>query len=247
MLFYFFGFTAFSIFVNSKIQTTVLAWHDMFAHVLESDLLYYNLTTLLQPVLWSYAEDLDLYLPRSTWASLQVGKNIIPIFTHPKFIQFARFFSSWNFKYRYLKILFSLKLKSIKTTQSKFCICHIIDSNQLHFYKLQFCLFQPFGHVWGSSAWKGADGPAKFSSNPFHYIRNHESWTNQFTAVYEDFEVVEVWLLLCFFLTLWRQSELVINTSFYQHNVELTRVLEKIWKFAENRHREGITVCSGRG
>lgn len=140
MLFYFFGFTVFSIFVNSKIQTTVLAWHDMFAHVLESDLLYYNLTTLLQPVLWSYAEDLDLYLPRSTWASLQVGKNIIPIFSHPKFIQFARF-SSWNFKYRYLKILFSLKLKSIKTTQSKFCICHMIDSNQLHFTNYSFVCF----------------------------------------------------------------------------------------------------------
>ncbi|PAV73431.1 hypothetical protein WR25_04662 isoform A [Diploscapter pachys] len=107
-------------FIKQTYNTTVLAWHDMFAHVLESDLLHYNLTTLLQPVLWSYAEDLDLYLPRSTWASLQ-----------------------------------------------------------------------PFGHVWGSSAWKGADGPAKFNSNPFHYIRNHESWTNQFTAIYEDFEVVE--------------------------------------------------------
>lgn len=67
----------------------------------------------------------------------------------------------------------------------------MIDSSDI-FYKLQLCLFQPFGHVWGSSAWKGADGPAKFNSNPFHYIRNHESWTNQFTAIYEDFEVVEV-------------------------------------------------------
>lgn len=38
----------------------------MFANMPEDDLKYYQLTTLLQPVLWSYAEDLDMYLPITT-------------------------------------------------------------------------------------------------------------------------------------------------------------------------------------
>lgn len=54
------------------LQTTVLAWHDMFGHAMEFDLAAYHMTEVLEPVLWSYAEDLDLYLPKSTWLSLKV-------------------------------------------------------------------------------------------------------------------------------------------------------------------------------
>ncbi|GMR44220.1 hypothetical protein PMAYCL1PPCAC_14415, partial [Pristionchus mayeri] len=49
---------------------------------------------------------------------------------------------------------------------------------------------QAFPRVWGSSAWKGADGPHRFHSNPLHYIRNHESWVGQFSRVWKDFEYV---------------------------------------------------------
>ncbi|CAI4227965.1 unnamed protein product [Auanema sp. JU1783] len=101
-------------------NTTVLAWHDMFAQAFEADIMRYNLTNLLEPVLWSYAEDLDMYLPYSTWNSLK-----------------------------------------------------------------------PFNKVWGSSAWKGADGPARYNSNPIHYIKNHQSWTTQFTRVYKEFSSIQ--------------------------------------------------------
>lgn len=109
-------------FVKEKYpETQVLAWHDMLASAMESDIEDYKLTELLQPVLWNYAEDLDIYLPRSTWMILRNFRN-----------------------------------------------------------------------VWGSSAWKGADGPARYSTNANHYLKNHESWIKQFTMVYKDFEVVEV-------------------------------------------------------
>uniref|UniRef100_A0A1I7X2D0 beta-N-acetylhexosaminidase n=1 Tax=Heterorhabditis bacteriophora TaxID=37862 RepID=A0A1I7X2D0_HETBA len=63
-------------YIKEKYSTTVLAWHDMFAHVLEFDLTAYGMTDVLQPVLWSYAEDLDMYLPKSTWTSLtQFSRN----------------------------------------------------------------------------------------------------------------------------------------------------------------------------
>jgi len=88
----------------------------MFAHVAEEDLSAYEMTKVLEPVLWSYAEDLEQYLPYSNW--------------------------------------FALK---------------------------------PFGNVWGSSAFKGADGPNRFESNPIHYIRNHESWITQMTRAYNEF------------------------------------------------------------
>lgn len=108
-------------FVKEKYpETQVLAWHDMLASAMESDIEDYKLTELLQPVLWNYAEDLDIYLPRSTWMILRNFRN-----------------------------------------------------------------------VWGSSAWKGADGPARYSTNANHYLKNHESWIKQFTMVYKDFEVVE--------------------------------------------------------
>ncbi|CAO4369451.1 unnamed protein product [Caenorhabditis nigoni] len=108
-------------FVKEKYaETQVLAWHDMMASAMESDIEDYKLTELVQPVLWNYAEDLDIYLPRSTWM-----------------------------------------------------------------------LLRNFGSVWGSSAWKGADGPARYSTNANHYVKNHESWIKQFTMVYKDFNVVE--------------------------------------------------------
>lgn len=100
--------------------TQVLAWHDMLISAMESDIEDYKLTDLIQPVLWSYAEDLDIYLPRSTWMMLR-----------------------------------------------------------------------NFGSVWGSSAWKGADGPARYSTNANHYVKNHESWIKQYTMVYQDFNVFE--------------------------------------------------------
>ncbi|KAI6177194.1 Beta-N-acetylhexosaminidase [Aphelenchoides bicaudatus] len=106
--------------IKTTYSTDVLAWHDMFAHMLEDDLKYYRLTTLIQPVLWSYAEDLDMYLPITTW--------------------------------------FALK---------------------------------PFKRVWGASVYKGADGPQQYHSHPMHYIRNHESWIQQFSRVYKDFERIE--------------------------------------------------------
>lgn len=87
---------------------------------METDVDDYGLYDLVQPVLWNYAEDLDMYLPRSTWMIL---KN--------------------------------------------------------------------FRRVWGSSAWKGADGPARFATHAAHYVKNHESWIKQLTMVYKDFEVVE--------------------------------------------------------
>jgi hexosaminidase len=97
-----------------------MAWHDMFAHISEDDLFVYDLPNLIQPVLWSYAEDLDMYLPVSTWYALK-----------------------------------------------------------------------PFKNVWGASAFKGADGPQQYFSNPLHYIRNHESWVQQFNRVYTEFDRIE--------------------------------------------------------
>uniref|UniRef100_A0A8R1I3I3 beta-N-acetylhexosaminidase n=1 Tax=Caenorhabditis japonica TaxID=281687 RepID=A0A8R1I3I3_CAEJA len=108
-------------FVKTKYaDAEILAWHDMMASAMESDIEEYRLTELVTPVLWNYAEDLDMYLPRSTWM-----------------------------------------------------------------------LLKSFGKVWGSSAWKGADGPARYSTHSMHYVRNHESWIKQFAMVYRDFEVVE--------------------------------------------------------
>lgn len=57
------------------------------------------------------------------------------------------------------------------------------------------CL-QPFGKVWGASAFKGADGPMRYSSNPIHYIRNNEAWTMQLTGNYKDFDLIQVRLLV---------------------------------------------------
>ncbi|CAI2349761.1 unnamed protein product [Caenorhabditis sp. 36 PRJEB53466] len=101
-------------------ETQVLAWHDMIVSASETDIEDYKLAELVQPVLWNYAEDLDMYLPRSTWM-----------------------------------------------------------------------LLRNFGSVWGSSAWKGADGPARYSTHAAHYVKNHESWIKQFSMVYKDFDVVE--------------------------------------------------------
>lgn len=94
----------------------------MFAgRVMEDDLHAYDLTNVLEPVLWSYAEDLEQYLPFQTWMALK-----------------------------------------------------------------------PFKRVWGSSAFKGADGPMRFNSNPIHYIRNHESWVTQMSRVYNEFDYFQV-------------------------------------------------------
>lgn len=107
-------------YIKDKYSTTVLAWHDMFGHAIEFDLAAYHMADVLEPVVWSYAEDLDLYLPKTTWLSLK-----------------------------------------------------------------------PFHRVWGSSAWKGADGPARFNSNPVHYIRNHEAWVEQMSRNYNEFDSLQ--------------------------------------------------------
>jgi len=104
-------------YIKNTHDVTVLAWHDMFAHVMEHDLISYKMTQVLEPVLWSYAEDLEQYLPFTNWISLK-----------------------------------------------------------------------PFKRVWGSSAFKGADGPMRYHSNPMHYIRNHESWIVQMTRAYKEFD-----------------------------------------------------------
>uniref|UniRef100_A0A8L8Q118 beta-N-acetylhexosaminidase n=1 Tax=Heligmosomoides polygyrus TaxID=6339 RepID=A0A8L8Q118_HELPZ len=58
-------------YIKDKYSTTVLAWHDMFGHAIEFDLAAYHMADVLEPVVWSYAEDLDLYLPKTTWLSLK--------------------------------------------------------------------------------------------------------------------------------------------------------------------------------
>uniref|UniRef100_A0AC34PUU6 Beta-N-acetylhexosaminidase n=1 Tax=Panagrolaimus sp. JU765 TaxID=591449 RepID=A0AC34PUU6_9BILA len=104
-------------YIKNQHSVTVLAWHDMFGHVSETDLNAYRMTEVLEPVLWSYAEDLEQYLPFSSWLALK-----------------------------------------------------------------------PFKKVWGSSAFKGADGPMRYHSNPMHYIKNHESWITQMTRAYKEFD-----------------------------------------------------------
>ncbi|KAL3108606.1 hypothetical protein niasHT_015528 [Heterodera trifolii] len=104
-------------FIKEKFPVTILAWHDMLVQVTEKELDDYQMTDKLEPVLWSYAEDLDMFLPFSHWMALK-----------------------------------------------------------------------PFKNVWGASAFKGADGPMRFHSNPMHYVRNHESWVNQMTRVYKEFD-----------------------------------------------------------
>lgn len=51
-----------------------MAWHDMFGHVTEQNIFDYDMHTSVEPVLWSYAEDLKHYLPYSSWLSLKPFK-----------------------------------------------------------------------------------------------------------------------------------------------------------------------------
>ncbi|VDK30063.1 unnamed protein product [Anisakis simplex] len=44
----------------------------MLTEVSEEDLRLYNVPSLIEPVLWSYAEDLNQYLSPSTWFALKV-------------------------------------------------------------------------------------------------------------------------------------------------------------------------------
>uniref|UniRef100_A0A0K0F8M9 beta-N-acetylhexosaminidase n=1 Tax=Strongyloides venezuelensis TaxID=75913 RepID=A0A0K0F8M9_STRVS len=104
-------------YVKSKFDVSVLIWHDMLIQVPEEFLKQFKLTELVEPVLWSYAENLDYYLPFQTWLALK-----------------------------------------------------------------------PFKKVWGASAYKGADGPQRYTTNAEHYIKNHESWIKQMTNVYKHFD-----------------------------------------------------------
>ncbi|CAK5091419.1 unnamed protein product [Meloidogyne enterolobii] len=55
-------------------ETTILAWHDMLVHMSDRDSEAFNLSKILKPILWSYAEDLDMYLPYSDWLALKKFK-----------------------------------------------------------------------------------------------------------------------------------------------------------------------------
>uniref|UniRef100_A0A0N5A9J8 beta-N-acetylhexosaminidase n=1 Tax=Syphacia muris TaxID=451379 RepID=A0A0N5A9J8_9BILA len=107
-------------YIRSKKNISVMAWHDMVVQASEEDILFYKMPDLIEPVLWSYAEQLDQYLSPSTWFNLR-----------------------------------------------------------------------PFKKVWGSSVYKGADGPMQFHSNPIHYIRNNEAWIEQMTNNYREFEYLQ--------------------------------------------------------
>ncbi|KRZ44770.1 Hexosaminidase D, partial [Trichinella pseudospiralis] len=43
-----------------------------------------------------------------------------------------------------------------------------------------------FKHVWGASAFKGADGPARYYSNVNHYLMNHISWQKQMNTLVKE-------------------------------------------------------------
>lgn len=45
-----------------------------------------------------------------------------------------------------------------------------------------------FPYVWGCSAFKGADGPARFHSNVPHYLRNNEGWVTQMQQYHRSFK-----------------------------------------------------------
>lgn len=60
--------------ITTTHQTRVLAWHDMFANSNPQDLQQYRMVDLVEPVIWSYAEDLDRYLHQSTWQALRVSQ-----------------------------------------------------------------------------------------------------------------------------------------------------------------------------
>ncbi|VDD90703.1 unnamed protein product [Enterobius vermicularis] len=107
-------------YIHGKKDVSVLAWHDMLVQATEDDFLYYKVNDLVEPVLWSYAEQLDQYLYPSTWSTLK-----------------------------------------------------------------------PFKKVWSASVFKGADGPMQYRSNPIHYIRNNEAWTEQMTNNYQEFEYIQ--------------------------------------------------------
>uniref|UniRef100_A0A7E4VXG6 beta-N-acetylhexosaminidase n=1 Tax=Panagrellus redivivus TaxID=6233 RepID=A0A7E4VXG6_PANRE len=63
-------------YIKDTHNVDVLAWHDMFAHANGQDLRYYKMTDVIEPVLWSYAEDLDSYLPFSAWLALKPFKRV---------------------------------------------------------------------------------------------------------------------------------------------------------------------------
>ncbi|XP_003377209.1 hexosaminidase domain-containing protein [Trichinella spiralis] len=43
-----------------------------------------------------------------------------------------------------------------------------------------------FRHVWGASAFKGADGPSRYYSNVNHYLMNHLSWQKQMNTLVKE-------------------------------------------------------------
>lgn len=49
-------------------------WHDMLINTREQDLIDFNAQDLLEPMLWSYAEDLKQNLQYSTWMALKPFK-----------------------------------------------------------------------------------------------------------------------------------------------------------------------------
>lgn len=48
----------------------------MYINIAEEDIRAYKLPDLIQPVLWSYAENLDIYLPYTSWLALKPFHNV---------------------------------------------------------------------------------------------------------------------------------------------------------------------------
>ncbi len=59
-------------YLREKHNTRVLAWHDMFADSPENDLKQFQMTEMVEPVIWNYAEDLNRYLNARIWQRLKV-------------------------------------------------------------------------------------------------------------------------------------------------------------------------------
>lgn len=58
-------------YVRNKYNVTVLAWHDMLTEMTLEDLRSSKVIDVLEPVIWSYAEDLDTYLSPTVWDVLK--------------------------------------------------------------------------------------------------------------------------------------------------------------------------------
>uniref|UniRef100_A0AC35TNN1 Beta-N-acetylhexosaminidase n=1 Tax=Rhabditophanes sp. KR3021 TaxID=114890 RepID=A0AC35TNN1_9BILA len=63
-------------YVKFRYGVSVHAWHDMLVQVPPEYLYKFKLDQLIEPIIWSYAEDLEQYLPYQTWLSLKPFKKV---------------------------------------------------------------------------------------------------------------------------------------------------------------------------